>query len=514
LYSTASYQAQNLAGVSFPTDLTRWNLAGQNLTNADLSRSTLIGTNFNNAIIRGASFRNTTSGHFMSSQLYSTASYKAHDLTGIDLSQNILTAWNLSEQNLSNANFDGFGIDGTYLTRANLSQANLTNANFRWTTLIDADLSEANLTDASFFMATLNGANLSQSVLTNASFSGATLANADFTNAVLAGTYLGRTTSGGFTADQFYSTASYKSHDLRGVNLFANDLSGWDFSGQNLTDASFSSATLTEADFTNAIVRDVSFQDTVSDGFTSNQLYSTASYQIQDLAGIELAGNDLSGWDFIGQNLTNAKFVDDFRLPASLTYSNFTAADMRGAAIADLTASIFNNAIRPDGRINGLQLTTAQLLVVRDYHGDSRPLPVGPPGPIQIVVDEHVTMDATGALRLRFEDVPWDSLISFAPGIPVTLGGGKLELEFAAGVDIGDQYGRTIRIFDWTGVSPIGTFHVVSPYAWDLSQLYSTGQIKLIPEPTSATLLLVCLPALARRWARRACPTGAFYFAA
>ena len=73
----------------------------------------------------------------------------------------------------------------------------------------------------------------------------------------------------------------------------------------------------------------------------------------------------------------------------------------------------------------------------------------------------------------------WHSLISFTPGIPVAVDG-TLELNFAADVNIASQIGRTIRIFDWAGVVPIGQFEVASPYAWDLSKLYSTGEIVLL----------------------------------
>jgi hypothetical protein len=89
-------------------------------------------------------------------------------------------------------------------------------------------------------------------------------------------------------------------------------------------------------------------------------------------------------------------------------------------------------------------------------------------------------MDATGALRLEFDADDWDSTISFEPSIPVDLGG-TLELDFAPGIDIATQSGRTIDLFDWTGVTPTGTFTVESPYTWNLSQLYTTGQIRLGP---------------------------------
>jgi hypothetical protein len=78
-----------------------------------------------------------------------------------------------------------------------------------------------------------------------------------------------------------------------------------------------------------------------------------------------------------------------------------------------------------------------------------------------------------------FEAEPWDSLISFEPGIPVQLGG-ALELTFADDVNLASQLGRTLRIFDWTGVSPIGQFELTSPYSWDATKLYTTGEVTLL----------------------------------
>ena len=93
-------------------------------------------------------------------------------------------------------------------------------------------------------------------------------------------------------------------------------------------------------------------------------------------------------------------------------------------------------------------------------------------------------MDATGTLRLVLDQDPWDSRISFEPGIPVTLGG-TLELTFAPGVIVPTQIGRPIDVFDWTGVTATDQFQVASPYGWDLSRLYTTGEITLtsVPEP-------------------------------
>jgi hypothetical protein len=110
----------------------------------------------------------------------------------------------------------------------------------------------------------------------------------------------------------------------------------------------------------------------------------------------------------------------------------------------------------------------------------------------QVTVGQHLTMAPGGALRMVFEADAWDSTISFAPSIPVTLGG-TLELTFADDVNLATQIGRTFDLFDWTGVTPTGAFAVSSPYRWDLANLYATGEITLaaIPEPCSQIPLAV-----------------------
>jgi hypothetical protein len=86
---------------------------------------------------------------------------------------------------------------------------------------------------------------------------------------------------------------------------------------------------------------------------------------------------------------------------------------------------------------------------------------------------------AGSTLRVVFEADHWGSTISFQPSIPVTLGG-TLELTFATDVSVAEQVGRTFDLFDWTGVNPVGTFMVSSPYPWDLSKLYTTGEVTLL----------------------------------
>ena len=86
-------------------------------------------------------------------------------------------------------------------------------------------------------------------------------------------------------------------------------------------------------------------------------------------------------------------------------------------------------------------------------------------------------------------DNQWDSVISFQSDISVKLSG-TLDLDFADGVDTAAQIGRTIHLFDWSGVLPIGAFDIGGPYTWDVSQLYTSGDVTLtaVPEPAGVTL--------------------------
>ena len=79
------------------------------------------------------------------SQLYSTASYQAHDLAAIGLNYCNFAGVNLAGQNLTNVS-----LGNATLTNADFSQANLTDANFILSTLTNAHLNHANLTNANF----------------------------------------------------------------------------------------------------------------------------------------------------------------------------------------------------------------------------------------------------------------------------------------------------------------------------------------------------------------------------
>jgi hypothetical protein len=248
--------------------------------------------------------------------------------------------------------------------------------------------------------------------------------------------------------------------------------------------------------------------------------------------GIDFSYNEFVGGNFAGQNLKNSNFGAatlmgaNFReadltnavfiafngplVDAILTGADFTAADARGALIPspadgrdpwEFFGATTTNLIRRDGHIRKLDLNAGALLVVRDYDGYVYD-PAYPAFLIPITIDQHLEMGPGGTLRMVFEADAWDSTISFAPGIPVALGG-TLELTFAADVNLTRQVGRTFDLFDWTGVVPTGAFAVSGAHVWDLSNLYTTGKVTLIAVPESSCLALAVASACGMAFFRR-----------
>ena len=242
------------------------------------------------------------------------------------------------------------------------------------------------------------------------------------------------------------------------ANLSNLNLTKAFLAGSLLFDANLSSATLAHADFSTG---SINFFD-VSQGLTT---YLTGA----NLSQANLTNADFSGFDQYGPEGEYYPYMG-----ASLEGANLSGADTRGANFYLVTwnGADTSNMILSHGHIAGLDLTAGAPLVVRDYDGYA--------DFADIVVEHDLAMDAAGALRLVFDADAWGSTISFAPGIPVARGG-TLELSFAPGVDVAAQSGRTIDLFDWSGVSPAGIFTVASPYAWNLTKLYTTGEVTLLP---------------------------------
>lgn len=235
-----------------------------------------------------------------------------------------------------------------------------------------ADLSGFDLTDA----------NLTGADLRNAILQGSWLLRAVFDDAIVEGTDLTCTgPNEGLTAEQLYSTASYRNKtlmeiefsqamfgcwgDFREWNFADQNLSGANFawaelsranlsganltqaymmgtnlsqtnlSGANLQNANLSHSTATNADFTDAIIKGARLESIRDGGLTSEQFYATASYQAKDLVGIVFGQSDLSGWDFRRQNLTDAVFSQlpcmNCLVTTSVENADFTGAIIKGA---------------------------------------------------------------------------------------------------------------------------------------------------------------------------------------
>jgi uncharacterized protein YjbI with pentapeptide repeats len=160
----ADLAGYNLRGATFQEsvlDFADFNSA--NLTAADFYFATLANANFTNAIVTGASFGRTTYRGFTAAQLYSTASYKASELTGLRINGN-LAGWNFAGQNLAQADFQTDSFVPSDITESDFSGANLHRANLKSARLSGANLSRVNLASANLSSADLTNAKPQRSV--------------------------------------------------------------------------------------------------------------------------------------------------------------------------------------------------------------------------------------------------------------------------------------------------------------------------------------------------------------
>ena len=437
IYSTASHQAGDLAQIVLRgNDLSDWDLSGQDLTGADFgdhSQTTLFhGANLEDAKIDGADLTHTTANGFSATQLYSTASYRAGNLTHTDFSWNDdFVGWDFSGQNLSESRFLG-----------------------------------SVLRDSSFRSADLRGVRFTSAVLTDA----------DFTDANVAGVDLD---ASGITAQQLYSTATFRSGNLSGLNLGRNDLQGWNFSRKVLADARFYNSNLSEADLSDANLMHASFG--------SAQLHGT-SFSGANLVGVYFVGSEDSiETDLTGADARSAILLNCWSLPVAVPPSGCRNW---------LVNAVKRNFIDPDGHVEGLNIAEQETMRLWDFDPMlPRRNSDAPVGDIPLVVEDEMTIDADGTLRAVFEDDHWGSTITFEPGVIVELAG-TLELLIDPGEEttIESLIGTTYQLFDWTGVSPVGefdTFNFQPDTAWDTSGLYTTGEVTLrgVPEPSGLLLL-------------------------
>jgi uncharacterized protein YjbI with pentapeptide repeats len=345
----------------------------------------------------------------------------------------------------------------------NLSFWNTSSHNLKY-----GDFRSTDLHGSNFYYSWLDYAHFGGANLTSADLYQATLTDADLTDAVVRGADFGRATSRGFTKEQLYSTASWKAKDLTDMGLSWNDLSGWNLAGQNLTLADLWRATLTGADLTGA-------------DLTNAYLYQ-ATLTGADLSGADLSSANLSYATLTGANLTSANLTR-----ATLTGADLTLADLRKAKGALLTAAITRNTILPDGTVAGLNLLAGDTLIIRNCD-------------LAVTVQSAMTLAQGSEMEFLLDNV-WGSAVTAATGVVPDLGG-ILYLGFADGIDPGTLVGQTFDIFNWSGPLDAGNRFddVRSEWPlWDLGALYTTGEVTLLPEPATLSLLALGGLALLRR---------------
>ena len=164
----------DLAGADLSdADLFSANLSGAELSDADLRRASLSGANLSDAELNGARL--------------GLANLTGANLSGANLSDAELNGASLSGADLSGASMRNADLGGAELGGANLSDAELSGASMRSADLGGANLSGANLSGADLSGAYLSDADLSSADLTNADLSRAGLVETDFTNATITG---------------------------------------------------------------------------------------------------------------------------------------------------------------------------------------------------------------------------------------------------------------------------------------------------------------------------------------
>jgi len=312
LYSTASYKAGMLGPITLAGDMRGWDFRNQDLAGARLDRgSRLEGAKWEGAKVQGALFfvNNLAGTDFRFTDVRKVR-FSASVLDGSDFTEADLSGAEFSETSLVGVRFDRGQLSKARFVRADLRGASFTGADLRGAdfvfseSLVGTDFSGADIVGADFSYATgdgftveqlrstrsyqernlsgvvfegvefpgidfsdfrlaggdfnranLVGANLSGSDLTGVSFLYAEIANLNLSDAVVRRANFNNADSQGFTRGMLESTASYKNHQLDGIDLSSNDLRNWDFRSQDMREARFSNSDLAGALFELADLR-------------------------------------------------------------------------------------------------------------------------------------------------------------------------------------------------------------------------------------------------------------------
>ncbi|MCA9212054.1 MAG: pentapeptide repeat-containing protein [Planctomycetales bacterium] len=151
------------------------------------------------------------------------------------------------------------------------------------------------------------------------------------------------------TNDRNLQYADFENGTLADSQFTFSWLQNANFSNADVRNSSFRRAQLQDADFTNAIIAGAAFNEPA---LTSEQFYSTASYQTANLNGIAYSAN-VAGWDLSSQSLQDAVFTT-----ANASGATFAGSDLSRAVIlsANLNGTDFSDAM-----LSGAMLSRSDL---------------------------------------------------------------------------------------------------------------------------------------------------------
>jgi uncharacterized protein YjbI with pentapeptide repeats len=493
LQSTASYQQKVLGAI----DLTGTDMRGVDFSGQQMRGARIVGSALDDASFEGADLSHAVAFANAGSNAR-RANFRSANLTGANLGFYDLTGADFRDATLTDA-IIGPG--------ANVQMPDVHAPRARLLGLKNSDLREINLMGG-VLEGDFQNSDFTQADLSGVLFNHFGASGADFTGARIDGArFHGQFTF--ITEPQLRSTVNYAERNLRGIRFDSVGMQQWDLSSQDLTGARFRNGWLVQTDFSHAILNDVdmtgaslngadlteasflganlrgtSFANAtirgadltgaVANGFYFTRLKESRSWLTErDLTGVRLGENDLRTWDFSKQLLFNADLTG-----SQLANAKFHFADLRGTQGADLAGAIFSNTIDPEGNITSINLPTRNdVLLVRNHLGDeARSI-----DPTAIHVAQSWQGDALSTVQFWFDDQPWHSTISFAPDVSLQYRG-ALDLRFVEGIDVIAQVGRTFQLFDWTNAPLAKGFNLASPYTWDFTQLYTTGEVTLLSE--------------------------------
>ncbi|MFO0912666.1 MAG: pentapeptide repeat-containing protein [Pirellulales bacterium] len=348
-----------------------------------------------------------------------------------------------------------------------------------------AELDHLNLEFARLRPFDLTGATFAQSNISNADFITSNLSNADFTGATIAGARFGSSIG----LEQIYSTASYESGNLSGIDLSFAKLPGAQFAGQDLSFANLDSTVMTDSNLSGATLRGAYLPFTKLAGanlsgvqggffyfndFTDTKFVNATAitrmqdvhlvrtdFSYADLGGVTMNADDMTGAKFIGTNLAWASFYGQ-----KISTADFSLADLR-LATYDFSREqpVLRNTILRAGDVNGFSLLPSDRMIIRSG---------GPP----VTVHDEFRMQTDSELVFRLTRRPDGPDMVIDMNVVPALAG-NLTLEFSDEAKVYTLVNQTFQLFRWpVSLVPGNDFdHIRLPEhtLWNLSGLYSTG---------------------------------------